>query len=343
MALANECQGTGNNTELQTHRSRYGLAVPYGWFCVLLSEELENGTVTSVRRFGREWVIFRNDEGNVGMFEPHCPHLGAHLAIGGKIEGGLLRCPFHNWGFDHQGYCRNIPYASALPGKLIREPALKGLPVVEMNRMIWAWYHPNGDRPLWEITSVPEAIDDNWRSRHSQLFEIRTVPQEIAENSVDTVHLKYVHGQAASLDINSTYDGQLRTTAIEGPMTLTDANGDKVDCLFSVHFEQIGPGLQVVRMERHVKLIMLITITPAEAEMTRLRFTFLHPDYQHDTVRQAMLEDLIEEQIGWCGPYAGVLADLPIWDNKIYLRTPLLCDGDGKIMEFRRWFAQFYA
>jgi hypothetical protein len=31
-----------------------------------------------------------------------------------------------------------------------------------------------------------------------------------------------------------------------------------------------------------------------------------------------------------------------IWENKIYLDRPMLCDGDGPIGEFRRWYAQFF-
>ena len=35
--------------------------------------------------------------------------------------------------------------------------------------------------------------------------------------------------------------------------------------------------------------------------------------------------------------------DLPIWDNKKYRPQPLLCDGDGPILMWRKWFSQFYA
>ncbi|MGH8379367.1 aromatic ring-hydroxylating oxygenase subunit alpha [Pseudomonas sp.] len=322
--------------------SRYGLPIPYGWYCVMLSDELEAGDIQTVRFFGQDWVLFRDANGKVGMFEPHCPHLGAHLGVGGKVDGELLRCPFHNWGFDHKGFCRNIPYAKAIPPKLRHDPVLKGLSVVEANQMIWAWFHQDGAAPLWEVTHVPEAGGAGWCTRRHRLFEIKTIPQEIAENSVDAAHLKYVHGQEAPLGVDSCYEGHLRTTALNGPMSIVDSQGGRIDCEFSVNFEQIGPGMQVVRMSRHVTLVILITITPVESELTHLRFSFLHPDYSGDPLRQTLIDDLIQEQVGERGNYVGVQADLPIWDNKAYLRKPLLCDGDGKIMEFRRWFSQFY-
>ena len=34
--------------------------------------------------------------------------------------------------------------------------------------------------------------------------------------------------------------------------------------------------------------------------------------------------------------------DIPIWENKRYRDNPILCDGDGPIHQFRRWFSQFY-
>jgi hypothetical protein len=34
--------------------------------------------------------------------------------------------------------------------------------------------------------------------------------------------------------------------------------------------------------------------------------------------------------------------DIPIWENKIYISPPVLCDGDGPIGIFRKWVRQFY-
>ena len=35
--------------------------------------------------------------------------------------------------------------------------------------------------------------------------------------------------------------------------------------------------------------------------------------------------------------------DIPIWNHKIYREQPILCDGDGPITQYRKWFSQFYA
>ena len=35
--------------------------------------------------------------------------------------------------------------------------------------------------------------------------------------------------------------------------------------------------------------------------------------------------------------------DLVVWHNKKYRPRPILCDGDGPILMWRKWFRQFYA
>ena len=34
--------------------------------------------------------------------------------------------------------------------------------------------------------------------------------------------------------------------------------------------------------------------------------------------------------------------DVEIWHNKIRIDNPLLCDGDGPVLQNREWYEQFY-
>ena len=58
---------------------------PNGWFCLLRSEELPVGGSTSVNALGQNFAIFRDEGGKVHILDAYCPHLGANLAIGGKV------------------------------------------------------------------------------------------------------------------------------------------------------------------------------------------------------------------------------------------------------------------
>src|SRR5689334_23634300 len=39
----------------------------------------------------------------------YCPHLGAHLGIGGTVVGDSIKCPFHAWRFGGDGACVDVP------------------------------------------------------------------------------------------------------------------------------------------------------------------------------------------------------------------------------------------
>lgn len=47
--------------------------------------------------------------------DAYCPHLGAHLGIGGTVEGETLRCPFHAFRFDTGGVCVATGYGTKPP------------------------------------------------------------------------------------------------------------------------------------------------------------------------------------------------------------------------------------
>ncbi|CAG0907247.1 unnamed protein product [Darwinula stevensoni] len=34
--------------------------------------------------------------------------------------------------------------------------------------------------------------------------------------------------------------------------------------------------------------------------------------------------------------------DVAIWDNKVRIDNPILCEGDGPVYQLRQWYQQFY-
>ena len=58
---------------------------PNGWFGLLRSEEVTVGASTSVNALGQNFAIFRDEEGNIHILDAYCAHLGANLAVGGKV------------------------------------------------------------------------------------------------------------------------------------------------------------------------------------------------------------------------------------------------------------------
>jgi nitrite reductase/ring-hydroxylating ferredoxin subunit len=72
-----------------------------GWFRVMSCDELSAGNVKYIAANGRHLAVFRGDSDNkVKCIDAHCIHLGANMAIGGKVVNNCLECPFHRWTFN---------------------------------------------------------------------------------------------------------------------------------------------------------------------------------------------------------------------------------------------------
>ncbi|MBV8802862.1 MAG: Rieske 2Fe-2S domain-containing protein, partial [Gammaproteobacteria bacterium] len=74
-----------------------------GWYRFDLANKIKKGKIYSYHYFGKPLVCFRDKNNIVNIFDAHCPHLGAHLGVGGTIKNNRLICPFHGWQYDTQG------------------------------------------------------------------------------------------------------------------------------------------------------------------------------------------------------------------------------------------------
>jgi phenylpropionate dioxygenase-like ring-hydroxylating dioxygenase large terminal subunit len=155
-----------------------------GWYWVLPSHNLRKGGVKAVTVLGRELVIYRGEDKRVITFDAYCPHMGAHLAEG-KVEGNELRCFFHNWKFDAEGICVDIPCLSEpLPMKL------KSWHTAEKYGMIWVWA---GETPHQPLPFVPELEDEECYSAFGSRFIKNCHPNVVMINAIDAQHFNTVH------------------------------------------------------------------------------------------------------------------------------------------------------
>lgn len=121
--------GTNLMVEQDIERERLSTYVkqfPTGWYKLCNSEELVAGQVEYVRAVGLHLALFRGESGTVSALDAYCPHLGANMAIGGKVHGDCLECPFHKWQFDEAGAVASIPYSTSTPTKgAVRYPTME--------------------------------------------------------------------------------------------------------------------------------------------------------------------------------------------------------------------------
>ena len=321
--------------------ARYDLPIPYGWYCIALSSELNAGEVKPLHYFGKDLVLFRTECGEAKVLDAFCPHLGAHLGHGGTVVENTIRCPFHAWRFDGNGVCAEVPYAKNIPPKVKGGPCMPSYHVVELNQLIWAWYHPDNCAPLFEVHNVEEFSSEDWTDIHLEEWTINSIIQETSENGVDAAHFQYVHNSAGIPAGDVVYNEHRRDAHFVGKAPDIDEEGN-VDTTGTKWRESIldtsnvGPGQTIQRFRGLFDTVMQGTVTPIDTQSLHLRFVFTQPKNQRTT--QQLFADGVRDNVT-----EQVQQDIPIWENKVYRESPVLCDGDGPIAKHRKWFSQFYA
>lgn len=133
--------------------TRVGPGAPAGqllrryWQPVALADELEGPRpVRPVKLMGQNFVLFRDENGELGFMDRDCAHRGADLAYG-RIEDGGLRCPFHGWLFSINGDCLETP-AEPEGSKLHLRYKQRSYPVVLRSGIVFA-YIGEGEPPAF--------------------------------------------------------------------------------------------------------------------------------------------------------------------------------------------------
>ena len=85
------------------------------WVDVCPAALIPCGGVHGATVAGREMVVWRTSAGHLVASDAYCPHLGAHLARGGTVEGEHLVCPFHGWRFGPDGSTVGLGYPGRCP------------------------------------------------------------------------------------------------------------------------------------------------------------------------------------------------------------------------------------
>jgi len=308
---------------------RFPFPIPFGWYQVAFPGDLAPGEVTALEYWSRELVLWRDATGAFHLQDAFCPHLGAHLAYGGSVDGDLLTCPFHGWKFDGTGVCTNIPYSQ----RTNRRARVRTYPIVERNGLVLAWYHPFDASPQWEIPVIEEIGDPAWSQFYASSYVIRTIPQEMSENGADPAHFRFVHGTDTIAEVEEyNTDGpcsvMLSKQTYVTPRGVTEGRIDVYN---------YGPGFSKVWFSGIVDAINIATTTPIDEERTQVRFNFIVRKLDDakltSTVADAFVKEINKQ----------IQEDRPIWEHKSFLPSPALADTDGPILKFRKWYSQFYA
>src|SRR5437899_1227755 len=86
---------------------------PASWYLFCRSRDIDTQPL-SRRILGRDLVAFRGPAGRAAVLDARCSHLGADLGRG-RVVGGSIQCPFHNWRYGIDGRCTGKPGPAPIP------------------------------------------------------------------------------------------------------------------------------------------------------------------------------------------------------------------------------------
>jgi 5,5'-dehydrodivanillate O-demethylase oxygenase subunit len=179
--------------EANERLTRVGPGTPMGellrryWYPVATVPELESEPVLAVKLLGENLALYRTDAGELGLVSERCPHRGASLAYGIPEDDGL-RCAYHGWKFSPQGRCLEQP-AEPPESTFKHRVQIPAYPVQSMGGLIWAYLGP-------EPAPLLPRFDLFVRDDVEREIGITRLPcnwLQIMENSLDPVHLEYLH------------------------------------------------------------------------------------------------------------------------------------------------------
>jgi 5,5'-dehydrodivanillate O-demethylase len=148
-----------------------------------------------VRIMGEDLLVFLTREGTYACIAEHCPHRRASLYLG-FIEPGGIRCAYHGWKFGADGHCQERPFEDRPnTGGRIRT---RSYPVQELGGLLFTYMGPDPESapllPRWDVLARTD------RRRTISIMPVHKCNWlQIQENTVDSVHTYYLHGELSEV------------------------------------------------------------------------------------------------------------------------------------------------
>jgi phthalate 4,5-dioxygenase oxygenase subunit len=252
---------TGPGTDAGAVMRRY-------WQPAALTDELKgNRPVVPVTLLGEKLVLFRDNEGALGLIDRHCPHRGADLCYG-RLEDNGLRCPFHGWHFDRTGQCVEQP--GEPEGSRMHESIRNtSYPVIEKNGIVWAYMGPGDppEFPNFDCFRAPEthvfAFKGLWECNWLQAMEV----------GIDPAHASFLHRFLEDEDPADSYGKQFRDMAADTDMPMTQLLREYTQPEITV--EQTDYGMRLIALRHlddqksHIRITNQIFPTAISIPMSR--------------------------------------------------------------------------
>ena len=174
-----------------TPQERYDLS----WYVVSETRDVDDRP-KKVTVWGKDYVLWKTSDNKYKALEDVCSHRGVELSRGCVVDNEI-QCPYHGYHFSGTGNLTKVPGLQFIPSPIYNIPRYS---LVEKH----GWLYLNTNPIPWNVTDSqmdilnnniflePEAIDKNM-SVVLLNKDFNTYGRLVSENSLDIMHIGYVH------------------------------------------------------------------------------------------------------------------------------------------------------
>jgi 5,5'-dehydrodivanillate O-demethylase len=163
------------------------------WMPVAAVSELAERPILPLRLLGEDLVLYRDENGTLGLLHRRCPHRGFDLSFG-MTEARGIRCSYHGWRFDESGTCLERPFEDAVHPDATCRTRIRtaAYPVQEKAGLLWAYCGPD-----------PAPLLPDWAGFYGPGFTVAAFLHlpcnwvQIMEGFCDPVHIEWLHDRWA--------------------------------------------------------------------------------------------------------------------------------------------------
>lgn len=156
------------------------------WYVAAFGSEVNRELLARVL-LGKRVVIYRTEAGKAVALEDRCPHRSYPLSRG-HLEGDVLVCGYHGFGYNPHGDLINVPSQKNCP----RGIGVREYPLIEKGPLLWIWMGDPAMAPAYHPPSLEWIDASNWECS-SGYFHHPGNYVSMHENLMDLTHLTFLH------------------------------------------------------------------------------------------------------------------------------------------------------
>jgi 3-ketosteroid 9alpha-monooxygenase subunit A len=314
-----------------------------GWHCLGLAEQYKDGQPHAVQAFGQQLVIWQGENGQLNVLDSFCRHMGADLSRG-TVKGDEIACPFHDWRWNGDGRCKQVPYARRVP------PGARtaAWPTLEQDGLLHVYNDPEGNPPPDEVAipRIAGATDDGWTDWLWYSIEVDANCREVIDNVVDMAHFFYVHYSFPTY-FKNVFEGHVATQYMNGlareDVTPPSKDGNPQIIGNESVASYYGPSFMIDELTYKydgfdIESVLINCHYPITPDKFVLQYGVI---VEKSDLLDADAAEMVAKKMGKFIAM-GFEQDVEIWKHKARIDNPLLSREDGPIYQLRRWYEQFY-